>query len=149
MRAMAAHRAPRKVADGTCTRVWTWMTNKCRKKMNGGVGYITTEISQKGDGLEEGGLGENEKGPWDARGARDSSPRARGPFSLGPWAVRSYAFFPPQNKPSPYQNPTSGPTLYKFIIMGSVRKLQPYKFIDNCLIKTQIHSSVGKLLVRR
>ena len=52
--------------------------------MNGGVGYITTEISQKGDGLEEGGLGENEKGPWDARGARDSSPRARGPFSLLP-----------------------------------------------------------------
>ena len=38
--------------------------------MNGGVGYLTTEISQKGDGLEEGGLGENEKGPWDARGAR-------------------------------------------------------------------------------
>ena len=26
------------------------MTDKCRKKMNGGVGYITTEISQKGGG---------------------------------------------------------------------------------------------------
>ena len=30
--------------------------------------------------------------------------------------------FHPQNKPSPYQRPTFGPTLYKFIVMGSVRK---------------------------
>ena len=47
MGATAAHRAPKKMADGTCTRVWAWMTNKCRKKINGGVGYITTESSQK------------------------------------------------------------------------------------------------------
>ena len=47
MGATVAHRAPEKVTDGTCTRVWAWMTDKCRKKMNGGVGYITTEISQK------------------------------------------------------------------------------------------------------
>ena len=50
MGATAAHRAPEKVVDGTCTRVWAWMTDKCRKKMNGGVGYITTEISQKRGG---------------------------------------------------------------------------------------------------
>ena len=50
MGATATHRAPEKVADGTCTRVWEWMTDKCRKKMNGGVGYITTEISQKEGG---------------------------------------------------------------------------------------------------
>ena len=50
MGAIAAHRAPEKVADGTCTRIWAWMIDKCRKKMNGGVGYITTEISQKGGG---------------------------------------------------------------------------------------------------
>ena len=47
MGATAAHRAPEKVADGTCTRVWAWMTDKCRKKMNGGGGYITREISQR------------------------------------------------------------------------------------------------------
>ena len=47
MGATAAHRVPEKVADGTCTRVWAWMTDKCREKMNGGVGYITTEILQR------------------------------------------------------------------------------------------------------
>ena len=129
MGAIAAHRALEKVADGTCTRVWAWMTDKCRKKMNWGVGYITTETLQKGDDLKEGGSGEKERGPWDARGVGDSSPWVRGPFSLGPWAVRSYAFPPPpQNKPSPYQNPTSGPTLYKFIVLGPVRKPWPYNW---------------------
>ena len=47
MGATAAHRAPEKVADGTCTQVWAWMTNKCRRRMNEGEGYITAEISQK------------------------------------------------------------------------------------------------------
>ena len=47
MGATVAHRAPEKVADGTCTGVWAWMTDKYKKKMNGGIGYITTEISQK------------------------------------------------------------------------------------------------------
>ena len=61
MGATTAHRALEKVTDGTCTRVWAWMTDKCRKKMNGGVGYITTEVSQKRDGLEEGGQGKGER----------------------------------------------------------------------------------------
>ena len=61
MGATAVHRAPEKLADGTCTRVWAWMTDKCRKKINGGVGYITIEISQKGDGLEEKGPGKGER----------------------------------------------------------------------------------------
>ena len=61
MGAIIAHRVPEKVADGTCTRVRAWMTDKCRKKMNGGVGYITTEVSQKRDGLEEGGQGKGER----------------------------------------------------------------------------------------
>ena len=47
MGATAAHRTTEKVADGTCTRIWTWMTDKCRKKMNGGVGYISIKISQE------------------------------------------------------------------------------------------------------
>ena len=123
MRVTAAHRVLGKVADGTCTRVWAWMTDKCRNKMNGRVEYITKEISQKEETQE------NERGPWDARGVEDSSPRARGPFSLGPWTVRSCAFFPSQNKSSPYQSPTSGPTLYKFIVMSLVRKPWPYIYI--------------------
>ena len=36
-----------RVANGTCTQVWAWMTNKCRRRMNGGEGYITTEILQR------------------------------------------------------------------------------------------------------
>ena len=48
MGATATHRAPERVADGTCTQVWAWITNKCRKRMNrGGVYiYIASEISQ-------------------------------------------------------------------------------------------------------
>ena len=58
MGATAAHGAPKKVADETCTRVWAWMTDKCRKKMNGGVGYITIEISQRRREAQE-----KERGP--------------------------------------------------------------------------------------
>ena len=47
MGATATHRMPERVADRTCTQVWAWMTNKCRRKMNGGEGYITIEISQR------------------------------------------------------------------------------------------------------
>ena len=47
MRATTAHRAPERVADKTCTQVWTWMTNRCRRRMNRREGYITIEISQR------------------------------------------------------------------------------------------------------
>ena len=47
MGATAAHRAPERMANGTCTREWTWITDKCRRRMNRRGGYITTEISQK------------------------------------------------------------------------------------------------------
>ena len=59
MGAVATHKAPEKVADGTCTRIWVWITDKCRKKMNGGVGYITIEISKKQE--DEGGPGKGER----------------------------------------------------------------------------------------
>ena len=46
-----AHRAPKGVADGTCTQVEAWMTNKCRMRINERdiyiYIYITTEISQR------------------------------------------------------------------------------------------------------
>ena len=47
MGATFAHRAPERMADGTCTRGWTWMTDKCRRRMNIRKGYITREISQR------------------------------------------------------------------------------------------------------
>ena len=83
--ATAAHRAPERVADRTCTQVWAWMTNKCRRRMNGGEGYIATEISQKRRRKER-----RKKGSWEARGAGSSHPRTRSPFSLGCRAVWFY-----------------------------------------------------------
>ena len=47
MGAITAHRVLEGVADGTCTRVWAWMTDKCRRRMNGRKGYITTKITQR------------------------------------------------------------------------------------------------------
>ena len=47
MGATSAHRAPERMADGTCIRGWTWMTDKCRRRMNIRKGYITREISQR------------------------------------------------------------------------------------------------------
>ena len=57
MRAAAAHKMPERMADGTRTQIWVWMTNKCRRRMNGGEGYITVEISQtmRGEGEKEEG----------------------------------------------------------------------------------------------
>ena len=50
MGATAVYRAPERVADGTCTRVWAWMTDKYRRRINGRGGYITTEITQSRGG---------------------------------------------------------------------------------------------------
>ena len=52
----------------------------------------------------------------------DSSSRAKVPFSLGLLGRPILYVLPPQNKSLPYQSPTSRPTLYKFIVMGSIRK---------------------------
>ena len=96
MGAIAAHRAPERVADGTCPRVWAWMTDKCRRRMNGREGYITTEITQsRGTGKKKKAQ-RKERGSWDARGVGSSRPRARGPFSLGRWAIRFCVFSTPK-----------------------------------------------------
>ena len=50
MGATAAHRALERMADGTCTRGWAWMTDKCRRRMNRREGYIKTKISQRRGG---------------------------------------------------------------------------------------------------
>ena len=53
MGAIAAHKVPERMADGTCTQGWVWMTNKCRKRMNRKEEYITTEISQEKGGVRK------------------------------------------------------------------------------------------------
>ena len=69
-----------------------------------------------------------ERSSWDARGVGSSCPRVRGPFSLGRLGRLVLCIFYPRNKPSPHQSPTFGPILYKFIVMGPVRKSRPYKY---------------------
>ena len=49
---VATHNKLRKALDGTSTQVATCMINRWTVKMNGGEGYITTEISQE-RGTEE------------------------------------------------------------------------------------------------
>ena len=53
MGAAVAHKAPERMADGTCTRGWAWMTDKCRRRMNRKEGYITIEISQEKGGVRK------------------------------------------------------------------------------------------------
>ena len=129
MGATAAHRVPKRMADKTCTRVWAWMTDKCRRRMNRREGYITTEITQsRGNGEEEEGPEKGERllgceRSWEFPSSGEGSflPRTLG--------CPIMCICHPQNKPSPYQSPTFGPILYKFIVIGPVRKPRPYRNI--------------------
>ena len=90
--------------------------------MNGREEYITTEITQsRRDGQEEGGLEKGERllGCERSWGFPSSSEGSLLPGMLGRPIL---CVFHPQNKPLPYQSPTFGPILYKFIITGLVRK---------------------------
>ena len=74
MGATVAHRAPERMADGTCTQVREWMANKCKRRMNEGGGYIISKISQVREGM--GGLLGSE-GSWEFTSSDEES------FSLG------------------------------------------------------------------
>ena len=137
------------------------MTDKCRRRINGREEYITTEITQsKEDGQEGEGGPKNGKrllGCERSWGFPSSSKGSLLPRMLGRPIL---CVFHPQNEPSPYQSPTFRPTLYKFIVMGPVRKTQPYNL--SCLWENhdptigavygktttlQLELSMGKLLV--
>ena len=122
----AAHRAPERVADRTYTRVWAWMTDKCRGMMNGREGYITTEITQSGKEGQEG----PEKGErlLGCEGNWEFPSSGKAPFLLGTLGCLVLCIFHPQNKSPLHQSPTFAPILYKFIVMGPVRKLRPYNW---------------------
>ena len=56
------------MADGTCTKIWAWMTNKCRTRMDQRELYNVKDLPQ-----EEGpGGGGGVPTPWEERGT-DSS----------------------------------------------------------------------------
>ena len=126
MGATAAHRTPERAADGTCTQVWAWMTNKCRRKMNGGEGYITTGISQsRGDGKTKRDgkdVGNEASGRRKELGIHILGWGVLSPWDVGPFDTVFLALIRSSRlllyQPSPHQSPTFGPTLYKFIIKG-------------------------------
>ena len=51
-----------------------------------------------------------------------------GSFLPGTLGRPILCIFHPQNKLSPHQNPSFGPILYKFIVMGPVRKSRPHNW---------------------
>ena len=90
MGATAAHRVPERIADGTCTQVWAWMTNKCRRRMNGGGRYVYHQRSPREK--------EEEKEERQALGKREElGVHILGRGVLSPWDVGSYdsAFLAP------------------------------------------------------
>ena len=119
----------KRVADGTCTRVWAWMTDKCRRRMNERDGYITIEITQIRGTKEE-----EEEGP--KKGERllgcerswEFLFLGEGSFLPGMLGRLILCIFHPQNESSPHQSPTFGPILYTFIVMGPIQKPRPYTY---------------------
>ena len=86
MGATAAHKAPERVANGTCTQVWAWMTNKCRRRMNKGEWYITAEISQKRKKKEERERrGGKAPGRWEELGIHILGWGVLSPWDVGPY----------------------------------------------------------------
>ena len=90
--------------------------------------YNNRDLTKRGgDGQEEeGGL---EKGKRLLGRERSWGFSSSGEGSLLPGTLgRSIlCVFHPQNKQSPHQSPTFTPILYKFIVMGLVRKPLPYR----------------------
>ena len=157
MEAIVAHRAPERLTDRTCTQIWVWMINKCRRRMNGGEGYKTTEILQRREGEKEKAKTERrrKRGSWETRGVGNSHPRTRSPFSLGErvvWScvLGSYWIIAPTPKPAvalsepnlwthSLQINCKGSTRPRFCpLLGPVRKSRPYnKYFENFLNKIQ------------
>ena len=121
------------------------MTDKYRRRMNEREGYITTEISQR----REGRKGEKESPKKGERLlGRERSwefpSSSEGSFLPGTLGRLILCIFHPQNKPLPHQSPTFGLILYKFIVMGPVRKPSAY----NCILfLTTCYSQLVFILV--
>ena len=146
MRATAAHRLPERMANGTCTRGWASMTDKCRRRMNRGEGYITTEISQRRGGWpgkrgrprnreakrQEGGFCVTERG-WRIPVLEQGVPS---PWDVGP--PDSVWFSSPKQVVA-----SSKPNFWTHSLQIHCNRLSPKT------VTLQLAPSVGKLLVRR
>ena len=107
------------------------MTDKCRRRMNEREEYITTEITQSkggGGGQEEEGGPEKGKRLLGCERSWGFPSSSEGSLLPGTLCRLILCVFHPQNKSLPHQSPTFGPTLYKFIVMGPVRKPRLYTY---------------------
>ena len=118
--------------------------------MNGREEYITIETTQRGGRLGRIGRPRNREAQRDnkdapvwPRGVGAFSSSSEGSLLPGTLGRLIRCAFHPQNKPSPHQSPTFGPTLYKFIVMGLVRKPWPYnwrRLWENCFCDDECDS---------
>ena len=72
---------------------------------------------------------------------------SEGSFFPGTLGHPILCVFHPQNKPLPYHSPTFRPTIYKFIELGLVQKLQPYnwrRLWESCLCDDECVSLLGQ-----
>ena len=138
MGAKAAHRVPKRVAHGTCTRVWAWMTDKCRRRMNGREGYITTEITQskekrrKQEGPEKGGRLLGCEKSWEFPSSGEGS------FLLGTLGCSVLCNFSPLKQAIASSEPNFWTHSLQIHCNGPGSKTKTL----------QLASSMGKLLVR-
>ena len=110
----AAHRAPERVADGTCTQ---WQCISCAET----PGACLEQAKRPRH------LWGNKTRP--AMTQAWEHPRARGPFSLGRRAVWFCVFFSPKTSRRPIGAQLLDPLSTKFIVMGSVWKSRSYSVI--------------------
>ena len=71
---------------------------------------------------------------------------SEGSFFPGTLGRPILCVFHPQNKPLPYQSPTFGLTLYKFIELGPIQKPRPYNWCclwESCLCDNECDSLLG------
>ena len=94
------------------------MTDKCRR-MNRREEYITTEITPIwGTAKKKREAQRKEGGSYVTQRNWEFPSSSEGSLLPGTLGRLILCVFHPQNKPLPYQSPTFGPTLYKFIVMG-------------------------------
>ena len=108
------------------------MTDKCSRRMNRREEYITIEITQsRGTAKKKREAQRKEGGSCVTERSWGFPSLSEGSLLLRMLGHPILCAFHPQNKPSPYQSPTFGPILYKFIVMGPVRKPRPYNLLYN------------------
>ena len=146
MRVTATHRAPERMANGTCTGGWAWMPNKCRRRMNKGEGYITIEISQR-------------KGGWPGRRGRPRNREAQRQEGGSCVTKRGWCILVlERGVPSPWDVGPPDSVCFsspKQVVASSKPNFWTHSLQIYCnglspkTVTLQLAPSVGKLIVRR